>query len=82
MLMRPGTRFQGEHLLACYRSPADNLPVASPAPGAALGYRTRGRDAATFQIALSGICTTPKRPPHNGLAGDFSGQALTRRRRR
>ena len=49
---------------------------------AALGYRTRGRDAATFQIVLSGIRTTPERPPRNAFAAGFSGVALARRRRR
>ena len=49
---------------------------------AAVGYRTRGRDAAAFQIVLSGIRTTPERPPRNAFAAGFSGLALARRRRR
>jgi hypothetical protein len=49
---------------------------------AALGYRTRGPDAATFQIVLSGIRTTPERPPRNAFAAGFGGVALARRRRR
>jgi hypothetical protein len=49
---------------------------------AAPGYRARGRDAAGFQIVLSGIRTTPQRPPRNAFAADFSGAALARRRRR
>ena len=47
---------------------------------AALGYRTRGRDAATFQIVPSGIRTTPQRPPRNAFAADFTGLALARHR--
>jgi hypothetical protein len=46
------------------------------------GYRPRGPDAATFQIVLSGIRTTPERPPGNAFAASFSGLALARRRRR
>jgi len=53
---------------------------------AALGYRTRGRDTATFQIVLSGIRTTPQRPLRNAFAAGFTGLALAwhrgRRRRR
>jgi len=48
-----------------------------------LGYRTRGRDAATFQIVLSGIRTTPAaRSPRNAFAAGLRGLALARRRRR
>ena len=48
---------------------------------AAPGYRTRGRDTAAFQIVLSGIRTTPQRPPHSAVAADFTGLALARRGR-
>ncbi len=47
---------------------------------AAPGYRIRGRDAATFPIALSGIRTTPQRPRRHALAAGFTGLALPRRR--
>jgi hypothetical protein len=49
---------------------------------AAPGCRTRGRDAATYQIVLSGIRTTPERPPRTAFAGGFSGLTLARRWRR
>jgi hypothetical protein len=37
-------------------------------------------DAATFQIAPSGIRTPPDWPPYSALAVGFSGVALARRR--
>jgi hypothetical protein len=46
---------------------------------AALGCRTRGRGAATYQIVLPGIRTTPGRPPRNAFAGGFSGPTPARR---
>ena len=49
---------------------------------AAAGYRTRGRDAATFQIVLSGFHTTAEWPPRSAFAAGFSGLALARRWRR
>ncbi len=54
---------------------------------AALGYRTHGRDAATFQIVLPGIRMWPERPPRNVVsagfsAAGFSGVTLARRGRR
>jgi hypothetical protein len=51
---------------------------------AALGYRTRGRDAATFQIGLSQIQASPGRAPRGVFAAGFGfgGVALARRRRR
>ena len=48
--------------------------------GAAPGYRARGRDAAGFQIVLSGIRTSPERPPRNAFAAGFTGLALARQR--
>jgi hypothetical protein len=47
---------------------------------AALGYRTSGNDAAAFRILLSGIHTTPGRPPGIAFAADFGGLMLARRR--
>ena len=47
---------------------------------AALGHRTCGRDAATFQIVLPGIRTSPQRPPRNAFAAGVTGLALARRR--
>jgi len=49
---------------------------------AALGYRTRTRDAATFQIVLSRIGTTAGRPPRSAFAVGFSALALALSRRR
>jgi len=49
---------------------------------AAPGCRTRGRDAATLQIVLSGIRTSPERSARNAFAADFGDMALARRRRR
>jgi len=49
---------------------------------APLGYRADGRDAATFQIVLSVIRTTPPRPPRDVFAAGFTGLALARRRGR
>jgi hypothetical protein len=48
----------------------------------ASAVRTRGRDAPAFQIVLSGIRTTPERPPRSAFAAGFSGLALARRRGR
>jgi hypothetical protein len=48
---------------------------------ATLGYRTRGRDAATFRIVLSGIRTT-QRPPRNAFAAGFTGLAQARHQSR
>jgi hypothetical protein len=48
----------------------------------ALGYRTRGREAATIQMILSGIRTTPERPPRNAFVAGFGGLALAQRRGR
>ena len=63
------------------RAPAPALPRLRHATcnrRAAPGYRTRGRDTATFQIVLSGIRTTPQRPPHSAVAAGFTGLALAR----
>ena len=49
---------------------------------AAFGCRTRGRDAAAFQVVLSGIRTTSQRPSRSAFAVGFTGLALARRRGR
>lgn len=49
---------------------------------AAPGCRALGRDAEAFQIVLSGLGTTPERPPSSAFAVGFSGLALAPRRRR
>jgi len=46
------------------------------------GQRPAAQHAATFQIVLSGIRTTPQRPPHSAVAAGFTGLALARRRGR
>ena len=56
--------------------------LASTIARAAPGYRARGRDAAGFRIALSGIRATPQRPPRRAFAASFAGLALARRRGR
>ena len=47
-------------------------PLSATAPAAATPRR--------FQIVLSGIRTTPQRPPRNAFAAGFTGLALARHR--